>query len=190
MPALHNLLPDSRVAHYLFIPLAEAVVFAISRRPSRGRTPVPTLAKYPLHNHRRPADFHHSQVARNPFMQVHLAFERSFESVRTRYRAFLAARVARPRISLPADEPLTHPEEAGQPASAPASMRDERRLSTHRGRSGPRLAAELDDVRRAMGVSLSPCASVSVARFAATFATPHHFREFCCDRIVGPESAR
>ncbi|MBN3753023.1 efflux RND transporter permease subunit [Paraburkholderia sp. Tr-20389] len=84
------------VAHYLFIPLAEAVVFAMLASYFFSRTLVPTLAKYLLRNHHRPADFHHSQAGRNPFMRMHLAFERGFENVRGRYRAFLVARVARP----------------------------------------------------------------------------------------------
>ncbi|MEM5438031.1 efflux RND transporter permease subunit [Paraburkholderia diazotrophica] len=85
------------VAHYLFIPLAEAVVFAMLASYFFSRTLVPTLAKYLLRYHHRPADFHHSNT-RNPFMRIHLAFERGFASVRERYRDFLVARVARPGI--------------------------------------------------------------------------------------------
>ncbi|MEM5338935.1 efflux RND transporter permease subunit [Paraburkholderia azotifigens] len=84
------------VAHYLFIPLAEAVVFAMLASYFFSRTLVPTLAKYLLRYHHRPADFHHSQQTRNPFMRVHLAFERGFANVRARYREFLVARVTRP----------------------------------------------------------------------------------------------
>ncbi|BFG72052.1 efflux RND transporter permease subunit [Paraburkholderia terrae] len=86
------------VAHYLFIPLAEAVVFAMLASYFFSRTLVPTLAKYLLRHHHRPADFHHSHETRNPFMRVHLAFERGFATLRGRYRAFLVARVARPGI--------------------------------------------------------------------------------------------
>ncbi|MEX3930308.1 efflux RND transporter permease subunit [Paraburkholderia phymatum] len=85
------------VAHYLFIPLAEAVVFAMLASYFFSRTLVPTLAKYLLRYHHRPADFHHSNT-RNPFMRIHLAFERGFANVRERYRDFLVARVARPSI--------------------------------------------------------------------------------------------
>ncbi len=84
------------VAHYLFIPLAEAVVFAMLASYFFSRTLVPTLAKYLLRYHHRPADFHHSQQTRNPFMRMHLAFERGFANVRARYREFLVARVTRP----------------------------------------------------------------------------------------------
>ncbi|MDE1142210.1 efflux RND transporter permease subunit [Paraburkholderia tropica] len=82
------------VAHYLFIPLAEAVVFAMLASYFFSRTLVPTLAKYLLRHHKS-ADLHH-ETTRNPFMRVHLAFERGFERTRGRYRAFLAARVAHP----------------------------------------------------------------------------------------------
>ncbi|MBN3811508.1 efflux RND transporter permease subunit [Paraburkholderia sp. Ac-20347] len=82
------------VAHYLFIPLAEAVVFAMLASYFFSRTLVPTLAKYLLRHHKS-ADLHH-ETTRNPFMRVHLAFERGFERTRVRYRAFLAARVAHP----------------------------------------------------------------------------------------------
>ncbi|WP_109479006.1 efflux RND transporter permease subunit [Paraburkholderia sp. C35] len=86
------------VAHYLFIPLAEAVVFAMLASYFFSRTLVPTLAKYLLRHHHRAADHHHVQPTRNPFMRMHLAFERGFENVRGRYRGFLVARVARPGI--------------------------------------------------------------------------------------------
>ena len=39
------------VAHYLFVPLAEAVVFAMLASYFFSRTLVPTLAKYLLRNH-------------------------------------------------------------------------------------------------------------------------------------------
>ena len=64
------------VAHYLFIPLAEAVVFAMLASYFFSRTLVPTLAKYLLRHHHKPADLHHAPAqTRNPFMRVHYAFE-------------------------------------------------------------------------------------------------------------------
>ncbi|HXZ07398.1 MAG TPA: efflux RND transporter permease subunit, partial [Paraburkholderia sp.] len=86
------------VAHYLFIPLAEAVVFAMLASYFFSRTLVPTLAKYLLRNHHRPEDMHARATTRNPFMRVHLAFERGFERLRARYRVFLEARVAKPGV--------------------------------------------------------------------------------------------
>ncbi|MBB5458707.1 multidrug efflux pump subunit AcrB [Paraburkholderia sp. Cpub6] len=53
------------VAHYLFIPLAEAVVFAMLASYFFSRTLVPTLAKYLLRYHHKPADLHlEARVAR------------------------------------------------------------------------------------------------------------------------------
>ncbi|WP_199542967.1 efflux RND transporter permease subunit [Paraburkholderia kururiensis] len=87
------------VAHYLFIPLAEAVVFAMLASYFFSRTLVPTLAKYLLRNHHKPADLHPAaRATRNPFVRTHLAFERGFDALRERYRTFLTARVARPSI--------------------------------------------------------------------------------------------
>ncbi|WP_017772414.1 efflux RND transporter permease subunit [Paraburkholderia kururiensis] len=87
------------VAHYLFIPLAEAVVFAMLASYFFSRTLVPTLAKYLLRNHHKPADLHPAaRATRNPFVRTHLAFEHGFDALRERYRTFLAARVARPGI--------------------------------------------------------------------------------------------
>jgi multidrug efflux pump subunit AcrB len=88
----------SGVAHYLFIPLAEAVVFAMLASYFFSRTLVPTLAKYLLRNHHRPEDMHARANTRNPFMRVHLAFEHGFAGLRERYRRFLSARVARPGV--------------------------------------------------------------------------------------------
>jgi len=86
------------VAHYLFIPLAEAVVFAMLASYFFSRTLVPTLAKYLLRHHRRAEGHHQAQPARNPFMRVHLAFEGGFAKLREKYRGFLEARVARPGV--------------------------------------------------------------------------------------------
>jgi multidrug efflux pump subunit AcrB len=82
------------VAHYLFIPLAEAVVFAMLASYFFSRTLVPTLAMYLMRHHHKAAEAHAN--TRNPFMRAHLAFERGFERLRVRYRAFLAARVVHP----------------------------------------------------------------------------------------------
>ncbi|MDQ7979195.1 efflux RND transporter permease subunit [Paraburkholderia sp. SARCC-3016] len=87
----------SGVAHYLFIPLAEAVVFAMLASYFFSRTLVPTLAKYLLRHHHQAGSSHHTQT-RNPFMRVHYAFERGFAGLRERYRRFLVARVAKPGL--------------------------------------------------------------------------------------------
>jgi multidrug efflux pump subunit AcrB len=76
------------VARYLFVPLAEAVSFAMLASYLLSRTIVPTLAKYLLKGHS-----HHEAVAhadrRNPFVRMQAAFENGFEKVRGRYRSLL-----------------------------------------------------------------------------------------------------
>ncbi len=76
------------VARYLFVPLAEAVCFAMLASYLLSRTIVPTLAKYLLRGHT-----HHEAVAhadrRNPFVRMQLAFENSFEKLRGGYRRLL-----------------------------------------------------------------------------------------------------
>ncbi len=78
------------VARYLFVPLAEAVSFAMLASYVLSRTIVPTMAKYLLAGHT-----HHEAVAhadrRNPFVRTQLAFENAFENVRGRYRKTLEA---------------------------------------------------------------------------------------------------
>jgi multidrug efflux pump subunit AcrB len=76
------------VAHYLFVPLAEAVSFAMIASYVLSRTIVPTLAKYLLRGHS-----HHEAVAhadrRNPFVRLQQAFETGFERLRGSYRRLL-----------------------------------------------------------------------------------------------------
>jgi multidrug efflux pump subunit AcrB len=76
------------VARYLFVPLAEAVSFAMLASYLLSRTLVPTLAKYLLRGHS-----HHEAVAhadrRNPFVRLQLTFENNFEKLRGRYRRLL-----------------------------------------------------------------------------------------------------
>ena len=76
------------VARYLFVPLAEAVVFAMLASYVFSRTLVPTLAKYLLRAGL--LDQHgHPKASRNPFVRFHLAFERGFEAMRDAYRDLL-----------------------------------------------------------------------------------------------------
>jgi multidrug efflux pump subunit AcrB len=76
----------SGVARYLFVPLAEAVVFAMLTSYVLSRTLVPTLSKYWL----RTAAVEH-EAARNPnFLQrFQRGFEAGFERVRESYQGFL-----------------------------------------------------------------------------------------------------
>ena len=76
------------VARYLFVPLAEAVVFAMLASYLLSRTLVPTMAKYLLKAH---STTHHQGKARsyNPFVLLQNGFERAFESLRNAYRGAL-----------------------------------------------------------------------------------------------------
>jgi CzcA family heavy metal efflux pump len=86
----------SGVARYLFVPLAEAVVFAMLASYALSRTVVPTMAKYLLKIH----DQHDEENAqhRNPFVRVQLAFERGFERMRNGYHDLLKRTVAHPGL--------------------------------------------------------------------------------------------
>ncbi len=78
------------VARYLFVPLAEAVSFAMLASYVLSRTIVPTLAKYLLKGHSHHEALEHAN-RRNPFVRLQTAFENGFEKVRARYRIMLAA---------------------------------------------------------------------------------------------------
>ena len=82
----------SGVAKYLFVPMAEAVVFAMLASYLLSRTVVPTMARYLLHEHdeQEAAQRH---LSRNPFVQFYLAFESRFEKIRVGYLRFLTLAV-------------------------------------------------------------------------------------------------
>jgi len=74
------------VARYLFLPLAEAVVFAMMASYLLSRTIVPTMAKYLLRNDR---SHERSGMSRNVFVRVQRRFEAAFERMREKYRNLL-----------------------------------------------------------------------------------------------------
>jgi multidrug efflux pump subunit AcrB len=78
----------SGVAKYLFVPLAEAVCFAMLASYILSRTVVPTMAKYLLREH-DPQEGEHKRQTRNPFTRFQLAFESRFEKMRAGYRRIL-----------------------------------------------------------------------------------------------------
>src|SRR6267142_2349339 len=86
----------SGVARYLFVPLAEAVVFAMLASYILSRTLVPTLAMYLLKA--KQAD---AASSRNPLVRFQRAFERVFERLRNAYQALLAALVHRRVLFVP-----------------------------------------------------------------------------------------
>ena len=76
----------SGVARYLFVPLAEAVVFAMLASYLLSRTIVPTMAKYLLRGEKKEsADF----VSHNPFVRFQRRFEEAFAKFRGSYRSLL-----------------------------------------------------------------------------------------------------
>jgi multidrug efflux pump subunit AcrB len=81
----------SGVARYLFVPLAEAVVFAMLASYVLSRTLVPTLAMYLLRPHA------HGEAAstRNPFALFQRGFERGFAKMRAAYRGLLERLLSR-----------------------------------------------------------------------------------------------
>ena len=81
------------VAKFLFVPMAQAVVFAMLASYILSRTLIPTLAKYLLKPH-QPVDSHESQPAGNALVRFQRGFERGFARMRERYRELLSAALA------------------------------------------------------------------------------------------------
>ena len=74
----------SGVARYLFVPMAEAVVFAMLASYLLSRTLVPTMAKYLLKEH-DDAEIQRKLSSRNPLIRFQLGFESGFEKFRRGY---------------------------------------------------------------------------------------------------------
>ena len=86
------------VAGFLFVPLAEAVVFAMIASFILSRTLVPTLANYLLRSHdgaheREVMEDHDAGAgqkrSRNPLVRFQHGFEQGFERIRSGYRGLL-----------------------------------------------------------------------------------------------------
>jgi len=78
----------SGVARYLFVPMAEAVVFAMLASYLLSRTLVPTMAMYLLREH-DDAEAAIKSASRNPFIRFQRAFESGFERFRHGYLRLL-----------------------------------------------------------------------------------------------------
>ena len=81
------------VARFLFVPMAEAVMFAMIWSFILSRTLVPTMAKYLLQPH-----VHHEggpPPTRNPLVRFQRAFEARFERVRATYHDLLSMALGR-----------------------------------------------------------------------------------------------
>src|SRR5246500_1925429 len=80
------------VARFLFVPMAEAVMFAMMWSFILSRTLVPTMANYLLKPH-----VHHEEgpkPTRNPLVMFQRGFEARFETIRTGYRDLLTLAMA------------------------------------------------------------------------------------------------
>jgi multidrug efflux pump subunit AcrB len=86
----------SGVARYLFVPLAEAVVFAMLASYILSRTLVPTLAMFLLRAKR-----HGGAKSRNPFAAFQRFFESGFERMRIGYQLLLTTLVYRRILFVP-----------------------------------------------------------------------------------------
>ncbi|MGH8783008.1 efflux RND transporter permease subunit [Paraburkholderia sp.] len=84
----------SGVARYLFVPLAEAVVFAMCASYFFSRTLVPTLAMYLMRARRAEPATGTGPLAR--LVRFQAAFERRFEHLRDGYRGVLSRAIDRP----------------------------------------------------------------------------------------------
>jgi multidrug efflux pump subunit AcrB len=87
----------SGVARHLFVPLAEAVCFAMLASYLLSRTLVPTMAKYLLvaqieEGHEGAAK------SRNPFVRMQQSFERGFEKLRESYHRLLETCIQHSRL--------------------------------------------------------------------------------------------
>ena len=78
----------SGVARYLFVPMAEAVVFAMLASYVLSRTVVPTMALYLLREHDDAAAARR-RASRNPLVLFQVAFETGFERTRHYYLRLL-----------------------------------------------------------------------------------------------------
>ena len=83
------------VARYLFVPLAEAVVFAMLASYVLSRTLVPTLAMYLLKSKS------HQSGSPNLFARMQRSFERGFERARSAYQGLLTNLLANRKLFIP-----------------------------------------------------------------------------------------
>jgi CzcA family heavy metal efflux pump len=83
------------VARFLFVPMAEAVMFAMVWSFILSRTLVPTMAKYLLQPHVHHAEGEGPPPSRNPLIRFQRAFEARFERIRSGYRDLLSMALGR-----------------------------------------------------------------------------------------------
>ena len=93
------------VAGFLFVPMAEAVIFAMIASFVLSRTLVPTMANFLLRDHgnahetevmqEHDADAGHRRPSRNPLVRFQHGFEQRFERLRSGYRGLLTIALER-----------------------------------------------------------------------------------------------
>ncbi len=90
------------VARFLFVPMAEAVMFAMVFSFILSRTLVPTMAKYLLKRHAAHVDEHGDVIdeapSNNPFVRFQRGFEQRFIRMRASYRDSLTLAVEHRRL--------------------------------------------------------------------------------------------
>ncbi|MGP1717359.1 MAG: efflux RND transporter permease subunit [Methylophilus sp.] len=84
------------ISRFLFVPMAEAVMFAMASSFILSRTLVPTMANYLLKPHVH-ADTH-AQVSSNPLVRFQQGFEAGFERIRASYKALLILALSHSRL--------------------------------------------------------------------------------------------
>ena len=91
----------SGVARFLFVPMAESVIFAMVCSFLLSRTLVPTMAKYLLRAHAARGDGNDSVIGpppKNPLVRFQRAFESLFVGLRTGYHDLLALAIEHRRL--------------------------------------------------------------------------------------------
>jgi multidrug efflux pump subunit AcrB len=90
----------SGVARFLFVPMAESVMFAMVFSFLLSRTLVPTMAKYLLRMHVTHAGAADSEppTSKNPLVRFQLGFEAAFARLRDGYHDLLALAIERRRL--------------------------------------------------------------------------------------------
>ncbi|HXX20650.1 MAG TPA: efflux RND transporter permease subunit [Candidatus Acidoferrum sp.] len=83
------------IPRYLFVPLAEAVIFAMLASYALSRTLVPTMARYMLIEQTEDERRERTERSRNPLVRMQSAFETGFEHFRERYYRLLEAAILR-----------------------------------------------------------------------------------------------
>jgi multidrug efflux pump subunit AcrB len=83
------------VARFLFVPMALAVIFAMTWSFLLSRTLVPTMAKYLLQPHIQHAEGEGPPPTRNPLVRLQRAFEARFERLRGGYHGLLSLAMTR-----------------------------------------------------------------------------------------------